>query len=57
MRLTDENVTFKSKLQRGEVCLGAWVTFSDPCTAECMVRASSRAAEAAAALTKPACAG
>ena len=39
MRLTDENMAFKAKLQRGDVCLGSWVTFSDPCIGECMALA------------------
>lgn len=39
MRLTDENCAFKAKLQNGTVCLGSWVTFADPCVAECMALA------------------
>ena len=39
MKLTDENKAFKAKLERGEVCLGSWVTFSDPCVGECMALA------------------
>ena len=39
MRLTDENAAFKAKLERGDVCLGSWVTFSDPCVGECMALA------------------
>jgi 2-dehydro-3-deoxyglucarate aldolase len=39
MRLTDENVAFKTKLRQKEVCLGSWLTFNDPCIAECMALA------------------
>jgi 2-keto-3-deoxy-L-rhamnonate aldolase RhmA len=39
MRLTDENMEFKAKLKKGDTCVGSWVSFSDPCVAECMALA------------------
>lgn len=39
MKLTDENVAFKTKLRGGDLCLGSWVTFADPCVGECMALA------------------